>query len=220
MFLVFMPRSSLNLLSPESTLAPSVHGELSQETQSLLAYARVLCATLPGFLTGVQLQKNELSIGVHPEHLTDVLEFLRDSTATRYRSLMDIAVVDRPGQPQRFCVVYPLLSYSLQSRISVRTAVSETQSLPSVHTVYPAASWAESEAWDMYGIFFRNHPNLYRILTDYGFEGHPLRKDFPLTGFTEVRYDDDAQQVTSHPVELSQDFRYFDFTSPWKTSVK
>jgi len=191
----------------------------SPKQAAMINFGAHLGALLPGLLTSVRVQKDELLIGVRPDSLIAVLTFLRDHSATRYRSLMDICAVDRPGHDERFCVAYPLLSYSTQSRVQVRVCVSQHASLPSATAVYPAADWAESETWDMMGIFFENHPNLYRLFTDYGFEGHPLRKDFPLSGFTEVRFDDETQQVVTTPVELAQDFRYFDFVSPWKTTV-
>ena len=142
--------------------------------------------------------------------------FLRDYHAAQFATLIDIYAIDYPDRESRFEVVYELLSYRWNSRLSVKTNVSETQGIPSVVSIFPNANWAEREVWDMNGVFFYNHPDLRRILTDYGFQGHPLRKDFPLSGYSEVRYDEQLKRVVQEPLELAQEFRAFDFASPWE----
>jgi NADH-quinone oxidoreductase subunit C len=144
------------------------------------------------------------------------MTFLRDDEACLFKVLVDVCGVDYPDRPERFEVVYNLLSLRHNTRIRVKVATDEATPVPSVTGVFSAANWFEREAWDLYGIFFSDHPDLRRILTDYGFEGHPLRKDFPLTGYVEVRYDPEQRRVVYEPVKLTQDFRTFDFMSPWE----
>jgi NADH-quinone oxidoreductase subunit C len=142
--------------------------------------------------------------------------FLRDDAKCQFTMLVDICGVDYPDRPERFDVVYNLLSLKLNQRIRVKVTTDEDNAVPSVTSVYSAAGWFEREAWDLFGIYFADHPDLRRLLTDYGFEGHPLRKDFPLTGYVEVRYDEDQKRVVYEPVRLKQEFRSFDFVSPWE----
>jgi NADH-quinone oxidoreductase subunit C len=159
----------------------------------------------------------ELTVLVSREQVTEALRFLRDDARCLYSCLIDICGVDYPGRgPRRFEVVYHLLSPRQNARIRVKTTTDELTPVPSAIEIYPAANWFEREAFDLYGILFSDHPDLRRILTDYGFRGHPLRKDFPLTGFVEVRYDDDKKRVVYEPVKLAQEFRSFDFLSPWE----
>ena len=158
----------------------------------------------------------ELVILVHAAGMARLLAFLRDDAACRFAVLVDITAIDWPERGQRFEVVYNLLSLAHNQRIRVRAACAEGDPIPSVTAVYRAAAWYEREVWDMYGILFSGHPDLRRLLTDYGFEGHPLRKDFPLTGYVEVRYDDEEKRVVYEPVKLTQEFRRFDFMSPWE----
>lgn len=158
----------------------------------------------------------ELTLTVAGDRIADVLTFLRDDPACRFEVLIDICGVDWPAREQRFEVVYHLLSPRRNQRIRVKVLTDEETPVPSVIGVYPAANWYEREAYDMYGILFSGHPDLRRLLTDYGFQGYPLRKDFPLTGYVEVRYDDGAKRVVYEPVKLVQDFRSFDFESPWE----
>lgn len=158
----------------------------------------------------------ELTFDVDAENIVDVLSFLRDDVQCRFVSFIDICGADYPMRPKRFDVVYHLLSPYQNQRIRLRVQTDEDTPVPSVTSVYPGADWFEREAYDLYGILFTGHPELRRILTDYGFEGHPLRKDFPLTGFVEVRYDDEVKRVVYEPVELKQEFRNFDFLSPWE----
>jgi NADH-quinone oxidoreductase subunit C len=142
--------------------------------------------------------------------------FLRDDAKCQFTMLVDICGVDYPDRAERFDVVYNLLSLKLNQRIRVKVTTDEDNAVPSVTSVYSAAGWFEREAWDLFGIYFADHPDLRRLLTDYGFEGHPLRKDFPLTGYVEVRYDEDQKRVVYEPVRLKQEFRSFDFVSPWE----
>tara|TARA_R110000868_G_scaffold129930_2_gene339221 strand:+ start:1114 stop:1734 length:621 start_codon:yes stop_codon:yes gene_type:complete len=158
----------------------------------------------------------ELTLTVVREEIEAVLRFLRDNTSTKFLSFVDLCGADYPARADRFEVVYHLLSPQHNTRIRVKLSTSEDDPVPSVVGVFPAADWCEREAYDLYGILFSGHPDLRRILTDYGFEGHPLRKDFPLTGFVEVRYDDERKRVVYEPVVLPQEFRDFDFLSPWE----
>jgi len=158
----------------------------------------------------------ELSVVVSRDRIAGVLTKLRDDAACQFEVLIDICGVDYPERADRFDVVYHLLSPRLNQRIRIKIATGETTPVPSVNDVFPAANWYEREAYDLYGIRFTGHPDLRRILTDYGFQGHPLRKDFPLTGYVEVRYDDEKKRVVYEPVKLTQEFRDFDFESPWE----
>ena len=158
----------------------------------------------------------ELIVWTTPASVTQLLTFLRDDPRCEFNMLVDICGVDYPEREQRFEVVYNLLSLPRNLRIRVKVATDEATPVPSVASIYRSAGWFEREAWDLYGIFFSNHEDLRRILTDYGFEGHPMRKDFPLTGYVEVRYDEDRKAVVYEPVRLTQDFRSFDFLSPWE----
>lgn len=159
---------------------------------------------------------DELVLVTRPDSLRKVMRFLRDDSQCLFKILVDVCGVDYPERERRFDVVYNLLSISHNQRIRVKVRVSEDEPVPSVAPLYPTANWFEREVWDLYGVYFSEHPDLRRILTDYGFEGHPLRKDFPLTGHVEVRYDDEQKRVVYEPVRLTQDFRSFDFLSPWE----
>lgn len=159
--------------------------------------------------------KGELRIDVDPQELHGLLTFLRDDSAAMFKVLTSICGVDYPEREKRFEVVYNLLSLHQNLRLRVHVSVNEEGTIPSVTNLYSAAGWFEREVWDMYGVLFTNHDDLRRILTDYGFAGHPLRKDFPLTGYVEVRYDHEKKRVVYEPVKLDQEFRYFDNLSPW-----
>ena len=159
---------------------------------------------------------SEPVLEISTEELPKLLIYLRDSKSLRFRQLVDILGVDYPKRSNRFDVVYLLLSHEFNNRITVKTSVKLDEALPSVVPIFPVANWFEREAFDMYGIKFTNHPDLRRILTDYEFEGYPLRKDFPLSGHTEVRYDDELKKVVYEPVKLAQAYRDFDFESPWE----
>ena len=150
------------------------------------------------------------------EDIAKLLVFLRDDVNCQFKQLMDICGVDYPERPQRFEVVYNLLSLVHNNRVTVKVMLDDNSSIPSVSKVFSSADWWEREIWDLFGIFFSGHPDLRRILTDYGFDGHPLRKDFPLTGYVEVRYDDAQKRVVYEPVKLTQEYRDFDFLSPWE----
>jgi len=167
-------------------------------------------------LVSFEVALGELTIEVKRDSVPDVITLLRDDERCRFGCLIDICGVDYPERDERFDVVYHLLSPWLNQRIRVRATASAETPVPSIVDVFPAANWFEREAFDLYGILFDGHPDLRRILTDYGFQGHPLRKDFPLTGFVELRYDDELKQVVYEPVKLMQEFRNFDFLSPWE----
>ena len=170
----------------------------------------------PELVASSKIEYGELTLVTAPENIVALLTFLRDDVQCGFVNLIDICGVDWPQRAKRFDVVYHMLSPRQNTRIRVTVMVGEDEPVPSACAVYPGADWFEREAWDMYGILFTGHPDLRRILTDYGFEGHPLRKDFPTTGFVEVRYDDAAKRVVYEPVELRQEFRSFDFLSPWE----
>jgi len=162
------------------------------------------------------VDRHELTLRVERPEIAKVLRLLRDDVQCQFSCLIDIAGVDYPEREDRFDVVYHLLSPRQNTRIRVKLETDEDNTVPSVIGIFPAANWFEREAFDLYGILFSGHPDLRRILTDYGFQGHPLRKDFPLTGFVEVRYDDEQKRVVYEPVKLNQEFRSFDFMSPWE----
>lgn len=162
------------------------------------------------------LPERSIRISVYPEYLFAFSRFCRDHINLQYKMLVDLTAIDYPSRQARFVVVYNLCSHSYNSRISIKTAVDELTPLESITGLFSSASWWEREVWDMFGILFSNHPDLRRILSDYGFAGHPLRKDFPLSGYVEVRYDDSEKRVISEAVQLSQEFRSFDFSSPWE----
>lgn len=165
-----------------------------------------------------EIIRGELILTCARETLVPLLTFLRDDARCKFVQLMDICGVDYPNKVERLCVVYNLLSLKHNQRIRVKVWTDEETPVPSVVDVYPTAGWFERETWDMYGVFFTGNPDLRRILTDYGFDGHPLRKDFPLTGYVEMRYDPEQQRVVYEPVKLTQSFRKFDFLSPWEGS--
>ena len=175
-----------------------------------------IAASLRPAVQDRQIAYGELTIVVPPEAIARVLTFLRDDGRCQFISFIDLCGVDYPGREKRFDVVYHLLSPRRNARIRVKVETDEVTPVPSVIDLFPAANWFEREAYDLYGILFSGHPDLRRILTDYGFEGHPLRKDFPLTGFVEVRYDEEQKRVVNEPVKLQQEFRTFDFLSPWE----
>ena len=185
-----------------------------------LNFAKSLLKMVPKWLQYYVSSKNELIIYVYPDSVIPLLFFLRDHMNTQYKVLIDVTAVDYPSRSLRFEVVYNLLSIHYNARIRVKTCVNEIQPLLTSTQVYSSAGWWEREVWDMFGIFFAHHPDLRRILTDYGFQGHPLRKDFPLTGYVEVRYDDSEKRVITESLELTQEFRFFDFASPWEQIEK
>lgn len=171
-------------------------------------------------VTAVEIVTDELIVWIRREDAVKAMTFLRDDQNCQFRQLTDITAVDYPDREQRFEVVYNLLSFTHNQRIRVKLAAGEDTPVPSVTGVFSAADWYEREVWDLFGIFFEDHPDLRRIMTDYGFEGHPLRKDFPLTGYVELRYDETEKRVVYEPVKLVQDFRSFDFVSPWEGMLR
>jgi NADH dehydrogenase (ubiquinone) Fe-S protein 3 len=183
-------------------------------------FAKSIIKIVPKWIQCHVSHKNETILYIYPEHLISFLYFLRDHTNTQYKILIDVTAIDYPSRTLRFEVVYNLLSIEYNCRIRVKTCVDEITPLDSSTVLYSSAGWWEREVWDMFGVFFSGHPDLRRILTDYGFEGHPLRKDFPLTGYTEVRYDDSEKRVITESLELTQEFRFFDFSSPWEQIEK
>jgi len=176
----------------------------------------IILKALPGAVFGYGVAFDELTVTAQADSIVEVLSYLRDDAGMRFVNFIDLCGVDYPGREKRFDVVWHLLSPKYNRRIRVKVEADEITPVPSTADVFPAANWFEREAYDLYGILFSGHPDLRRILTDYGFEGHPLRKDFPLTGFVEVRWDDDQKRVVYDPVRLSQEFRQFDFLSPWE----
>ncbi|MHA1599042.1 MAG: NADH-quinone oxidoreductase subunit C [Alphaproteobacteria bacterium] len=176
----------------------------------------LIATAFPTEVEATTFETGELSVTVKRDNIVKVLTYLRDDAHCQFKILLDVCGVDYPGRDQRFSVVYNLLSMTHNFRVRVKVRTAEKQPVPTVTGVFSSADWWEREAWDMYGIYFSGHPDLRRIMTDYGFEGHPLRKDFPLTGYVEVRYDDEAKRVVYEPVKLTQDFRSFDFVSPWE----
>ncbi|MDO1581824.1 NADH-quinone oxidoreductase subunit C [Rhizobium oryzicola] len=185
-------------------------------TEALNEFLAYVEAAKPGLIASSKVEFDELTLSVEADNVIALLTFLRDDPKSGFVNLIDVCGLDWPKRERRFDVVYHLLSPRKNMRVRVKVATAEDVAIPSACSVYPGADWFEREAWDMYGILFTGHPDLRRILTDYGFEGHPLRKDFPTTGFVEVRYDDSAKRVVYEPVQLRQEFRNFDFLSPWE----
>jgi NADH-quinone oxidoreductase subunit C len=171
---------------------------------------------LKGAAGGHSVAFGQLTVTVEASRIVEVMRHLRDDPGCRFVSFIDVTAVDYPGRENRFDVVYHLLSPTLNARIRLRAEASEITQVPSIIEVFPGADWFERECYDLYGVIFTGHPDMRRLLTDYGFDGHPLRKDFPLTGFVEVRYDDQEKRVVYEPVRLNQEFRKFDFLSPWE----
>ena len=159
---------------------------------------------------------NQLQISISTNQILDVVDFIKNDEACEFRQITDIAGVDFPDRQKRFEVIYHFLSFKHNSRLRIKIIIGEDESIPSITSIFPAANWFEREAFDMYGIQFKDHPDLRRILTDYGFEGYPLRKDFPLSGNVEIRYDEIDKKIIHEPVNLQQDFRSFDIQSPWE----
>jgi len=184
--------------------------------ERLAKLAEHIQAGNPDAVGECRIAYGELTAYVQREKITDVLKKLRDDPATAFTSLLDVTAVDYPQRERRFDVVYHLLSMQTNQRLRVIIETDEETPVPSVISLFPTANWFERETFDMYGVLFSDHPDLRRILTDYGFNGYPLRKDFPLTGYVEVRYDEDQKRVLYEPVKLVQEFRSFDFLSPWE----
>jgi len=185
-------------------------------SETLSALGEAIVAALPGSVTGHTVAFGELTLTAQAADIVKVVTFLRDDPRCQFISFIDITAVDWPARAQRFDVVYHFLSPRQNTRVRIKVATDEVTPVPSIIAVFPGADWFERETWDLYGVMFTGHPDMRRLLTDYGFEGHPLRKDFPLTGFVEVRYDDEVKRVVYEPVRLAQEFRNFDFLSPWE----
>jgi NADH-quinone oxidoreductase subunit C len=190
--------------------------EIEERIESLKELGARIEAALPTEVIRVEMALDELQVIAQRPSIAKVLTFLRDDSACQFKQLVDLCGVDYPEREERFDVVYNLLSIYQNHRIRVKVSASEDTPVPSVTGLFNTANWFEREAWDMYGIFFSDHPDLRRILSDYGFEGHAQRKDFPLTGYKELRYDEELKRVVYEPVKLSQEFRSFDFPSPWE----
>ena len=184
--------------------------------EALLDLGEYIRSELPDDVLGMEARNGQLIVTARREGLIHLLQFVRDDSNCQFKMLADLCGADYPDRGERFEVVYNLLSLTHNQRIRIKVSTDEATPVPSATAIYSAAGWFEREAWDLYGIFFDDHPDLRRILTDYGFEGHPLRKDFPLTGYVEMRYDDEQKRVVYEPVKLAQDFRTFDFMSPWE----
>jgi NADH-quinone oxidoreductase subunit C len=191
---------------------------MSEETPTKPDPLAELAAAIEGsgLITSKTIRVGELTVTTSIDKVIGLLTFLRDDAKCLFKQLVDICGADYPQRPQRFDVVYHLLSLRHNKRVRVKVSTDENTPVPSAAAVFPSAPWFERETWDLYGVWFADHPDLRRILTDYGFDGHPLRKDFPLTGFVEMRYDDEQKRVVYEPVKLAQEFRRFDFLSPWE----
>jgi len=185
-------------------------------SEALRELGEYVANSLGGPIKGSAIIRGELVLDVAPTDLPGVLRFLRDDANCLFQVLVTICGVDFPEREKRFEVVYCLLSLRHNQRIRLRVAAGEGETVPTATGVFSAANWFEREVWDLYGVWFADHPDLRRLLSDYGFEGHPLRKDFPLTGYVELRYDDEQKRVVYEPVKLTQEFRNFDFLSPWE----
>lgn len=186
------------------------------DIDDLQALGQHIASLQPQAVQNISVSLGELTVFAERDHLDDLLKTLISDSQCRFETLIDLAAVDYPERSERFEVVYHLLSMRLNHRIRVKIKTDEATAIPSIVEVFPCADWYEREAFDMYGIAFSGHPDLRRLLTDYGFEGHPMRKDFPLTGHVEVRYDDLEKRVVYEPVNLTQEYRDFDFLSPWE----
>ena len=184
--------------------------------KKLTHFSDNLIATCPKWIKKYTIHRNELTIEIQHQDIKKVISFLQQHTSTQFKVLVDITAIDYPSKKKRFDVVYILLSIHHNTRIRVKTSIDQITPIDSVVNIHAGANWFEREVWDMFGIFFANHPDLRRILTDYGFDGYPLRKDFPLSGFFEVRYNEAKKRVVTEPLQLTQELRFFDFASPWE----
>lgn len=186
------------------------------DTAGLRDLGEHVATSLSDYVFAAEVARDELTVDARADQVVRVLKFLKDDPRCRFEQLTDLCGVDYPERDPRFDVVYHLLSLSHNCRLRLKIGVNEDQPVPSATEVYPSAGWWERETWDLYGIYFAGNPDLRRLLTDYGFDGHPLRKDFPLTGYVELRYDSEQKRVVYEPVKLTQEFRRFDFLSPWE----
>ncbi len=184
--------------------------------ENLISLEKKINSELTTKINSSEIKHDQIYLTIDSDDIIDVILFLKTNEKTKFRQLIDITAVDFPEEDQRFKIVYLLLSHEFNKRVIVEFNISEGEKIQSLTKIFPSANWMEREVFDMYGIDFHNHPDLRRILTDYGFEGHPLRKDFPLTGHTEVRYSEDSKKVIYEPVKLEQNYRNFDYESPWE----
>tara|TARA_B100000945_G_scaffold289500_1_gene262601 strand:- start:32 stop:628 length:597 start_codon:yes stop_codon:yes gene_type:complete len=184
--------------------------------ENLKSLERTINSELTSKIISSNIKHNQIYINIKENNLTEVILFLKTNSITKFRQLIDITAVDYPERDRRFKMIYLLLSHETNSRIIIDYDIKEGEVVTSLTSIYPSANWMEREVFDMYGIDFKDHPDLRRILTDYGFKGHPLRKDFPLTGHNEVRYSEEEKKVIYEPVKLEQNYRNFDYESPWE----
>ena len=184
--------------------------------ENLINLEKKINSELTTKINSSRVKHNQIYLSIDSNDIIDVILFMKTNENTKFRQLIDITAVDFPEKEQRFRIVYLLLSHEFNTRVLIEFDISEGEKVPSLTKIFPSANWMEREVFDMYGVNFKNHPDLRRILTDYGFEGHPLRKDFPLTGHSEVRYSEEKKKVISEPVKLEQNYRNFDYESPWE----
>ncbi|CDH60074.1 nadh-ubiquinone oxidoreductase 304 kda subunitprecursor [Lichtheimia corymbifera JMRC:FSU:9682] len=212
-------RRALTISAPRMQASPKADPSYKSGNDALHEYGQYLISAMPKYIQQFSVYKDELTVYVAPSALEPVMLFLRDHTNCQFKSVQDITGVDYPSREHRFEVVYNMLSMRYNARIRVKTYASETSPVPSMVPHFSVANWQEREVYDMFGVFFVGHPDLRRILTDYGFEGYPLRKDFPLTGYVELRYDEEKKRVVQEPLELAQAFRNFEGAlSPWEAN--
>jgi len=223
----FTHPSSVHLVRSQSTVTgttdnkPTVRPVDKVARGHLLDFGKYVGECMPKFVQKVHVTAtDELEIMVHPDGIIPIMAFLKDNHNAQFSNISDICGMDVPTRKYRFEVIYNLLSLRYNARIRVKTYADEMTPLQSIYSVFAGADWYEREVWDMYGVYFANHPDLRRILTDYGFEGHPQRRDFPLSGYVELRYDDEVKRVVAEPVELQQEFRKFDYSTPWEQFPK
>lgn len=213
--------SDITEVIPPTDQIPSYSVSKDVMKQKLIEFGDYIAECMPNCVQQVQItHNNELEVMIDPDTIIQMMTFLRDNSLCQFNNLSDLTCVDVPWRPCRFEIVYNLLSIRYNQRIRVKTYTNELTAVDSLSDVHPSANWYEREVYDMYGVFFRGHPDLRRILTDYGFTGHPFRKDFPLSGYYEVRYDDELQRIVQEPLEMAQEFRKFDLASPWEAFPK
>lgn len=201
----------------KKTRSPVLRRHNLESRAALLEFGQYTSEILPKYIQIVQMGAvDELELLIAPEGIIPVISFLHYHHNCQFKSLIDVTAIDVPSREFRFEVIYNLLSLRYNSRIRVKTYTDELTPIDSVYEIYKGACWYEREVWDMFGVFFQNHPDLRRILTDYGFQGHPLRKDFPLMGYVESRYDDEKKRVVVEPLEMAQEYRKFDLSAPWE----
>ena len=204
----------MELCSYKKKLETKVH--LIDKMKNLIDLEKKINSELTTKINKTSIKHNQIYVEIDKEDLLDVVLFMKTNQDIKFKQLIDITVVDYPERSKRFKVVYLFLSHEFNQRMILSYNISENEVIPSLTSIFPSANWMEREVFDMYGVNFKNHPDLRRILTDYGFEGHPLRKDFPLTGHTEVRYSEGQKKVITEPVKLEQNYRNFDYESPWE----